>query len=353
MFYRNSISAGVVWIALSLWASLILAPPAHSRQVYLDKFLSQTVRLSHNELQALKAGEAVTVAFPSSPQNELSLFGAVRVDAPLRSYLAKDQNQLLFQADMIQNWGEFHIPPREEDIKDLTWPEEDLKDLPGCRPGRCKIKLPPGYSEQLEPLCGNGSASADYANELLRRTLIDYLNNYRRHGNAALMEYTDKRQAVSLAHEFDGILENFYPLNRYTPALNPYLKNFPDNRPSNTKDRFIWAKVLLGGKAKRPIILLYHLVTQRLPGGRGTAIAVKQLYASHYFEAALGFTLILTDPEDASRFYLLHFDRGRIDVLRDIPEFLSNGLRGETQRVLTRRLEAIQQEARGNNGIME
>jgi hypothetical protein len=346
MFYRHSISAGVVWVALSLWASLILVSPVHSRQVHLDKFLSQTVRLSHNELQALKAGEAVTVAFPSSPQNELSLFGAVRVDAPLRFYLAKDQNQLLFQADMIQNWGEFHTPPREEDIRDLTWPEEDLKDLPECRPGSCKIKLPPGYSEQLGPLCGNGSASADYANELLRRTLLNYLNSYRHHGNSVLMEYTDKRQSVSLAQEFDGILENFYPLNRFTPALNTYLKNFPNNPPSRTKDRFIWAKVLLGGKAKRPVILLYHLVTHRLPEGYGTAIALKQLYASHYFDAALGLTLILTDPEDASRFYLLHFDRGRIDVLREIPEFLSNGLRGETQRVLARRLEAIQKEAK-------
>jgi hypothetical protein len=270
----------------------------------------------------------------------------VRVDAPLRFYLAKDQNPLLFDTDMIQSWGEFHASPREEDIKDLTWPAEDLKDLPECRPGSCKIKLPPGYSEQLGPFCGNGSAFADRANEVLRRTLIDYLNSYRSHGNAALMEYRDKRQAVSLAQEFEGILENFYPFNRYTPALNTYLKNFPHNRPSNAKDRFIWAKVLLGGKAKRPIIFLYHLVTHRLPGGNGTAIALKQLYASHYFDAALGLTLILTDPDNASRFYLLHFDRGRIDVLREIPEFLSNGLRGETQKVLARRLEAIKQEAK-------
>jgi hypothetical protein len=346
MFYRHSISAEVVWVFLSLLACLILTPPAHSRQVHLDTFLRQTVRLSHHELQALKAGEAVTLVFPSSPQNELSLFGAVRVDAPLRFYLAEDRNQLLFHGDMIQSWGEFQASPEEEDLKDLTWPEEDLDDLPECRPGSCKIKLPPGYREQLESFCGNGSASADCANALLRRTLIDYLNSYRRHGNGALMEYRDKQQAVSLAQEFDGILENFYPFNRHTPALNTYLKKFPHNRPSNTKDRFIWAKVLLGGKAKRPTIFLYHLVTHRLPGGHGTAIALKQLYASHYFDAALGLTLILTDPEDASRFYLLHFDRGRIDVLREIPEFLSNGLRGETQKVLARRLEAIQAEAK-------
>ena len=353
MFYRHTISAGMVCFVLGLWASVILASPVHSRQVQLGKFLSQTVRLSENEVQALKAGEAVTMEFPSSPQNELFLFGAVRVDAPVHFYLASDRNQLFFDTDMVQAWGEFQASPREEDIKDLTWPAEDLEDLPQCQPGRCKVKLPAGYMEQLGPFSGNGSAFADRANSALRRTLIDYLNSYRRHGNAALMEYTDKRQVVSLADEFDGILKNFSPFNRYTPALHSYLKNFPHNRPSNTKDRFMWAKVLLGGKAKRPIIFLYHLVTYQLPGGNGTAIAVKQLYASHYYDAALGLTLILTDPENASRFYLLHFDRGRIDVLREIPEFLSNGLRGETRRVLARRLEAIQREAKGNNGILE
>ncbi|MEJ2726730.1 MAG: hypothetical protein P8175_19260 [Deltaproteobacteria bacterium] len=347
MFFRHNISAGVVlWVALAFWAWLVFVPPSYSREVQLGEFLSRTVRLSQDDLQALKAGEAVTMEFPCSPQNELFLFGAVRVDAPVCSYLTGDRNALFFDPHMVQASGDFHLSPREEDIKDLAWPAEDLEDLPQCRPGSCKIKLPPGYIEQLAPFSGNGSAFQDHANPVLRRTLIDYLNSYRRLGNATLMEYRDKPQAVSLADEFNGILENFAPFNRYIPALHTYLKNFPQNRPPDTKDRFIWAKVLLGGKARRPTIFLYHLVTYRLPEGNGTVIALKQLYASHYYEAALGLTLILTDAENPSRFYLLHFDRGRIDVLRQIPEFLSSSLRGETRRLLARRLEAIQQEAK-------
>jgi hypothetical protein len=346
MFYRYTTTVGVGLFILGLWASLMLASPTHGRQVRLFEFLSHNIRLSENEMQALKAGEAVTMELPSSPQNELFLFGAVRVDAPLSFYLAKNQNQLLFETDMVQAWGEFRVPPRENDLTELTWPEEDLEDLPSCRPGSCKIKLPAGYLDQLRPFSDDRSVFANRANALLRQALVDYLNSYRRRGNAALMEYRDKGQPVSLADEFGGILENFSRFNRYTPELQAYLRDFPNNRPFNTEDRFIWAKVLLGSQAKRPTIFLYHLVTYRLPGGNDTAIAVKQLYASHYYEAALGLTLIVADPENASRFYLLHFDRGRIDVLRDIPGLLSNGLRGETRKVLARRLEAIKQEAK-------
>lgn len=347
MLFRHMITAGVVFFALCLGGPMMLASTADARQIQVFEFLSQTVHLSEDELEALKAGEAVSLELPSSPKNELFLFGAIRIDTPLGFYLARHQNPLPFEKGMVQSWGEFHVPPRNEDLKDLTWPAEDLEDLPWCRQGNCKIKLPAGYIERLQSVNGDKSLFAERANALLRRTLIDYLSSYLQHGNTALMEYRDKQQAISLADEFDGILKNSSHLNPYTHDLQIYLKDFPENRPSKTEDRFIWAKVLLGGKAKRPIIFLYHLIMYRLPGGNGTAIAMKQLYASHYYEAALDFTLPVPDPENPSRFYLLQFDRERIDVLREIPGFLSNGLRGETSRLLARRLEEMKKEANG------
>ena len=160
------------------------------------------------------------------------------------------------------------------------------------------------------------------------------------------MEYSDKQQPVSIAEEFDDILENFAPLRLYAPDLQTYLKNYPSGRPSTAQNRFIWAKVLLGGKAKRPIIFLYHLISYRMPEGNDTAVVLKQIYASHYYEAALGFTLMMADPENRSRFYLLHFDRGRIDILRDIPAFLCYGFRGDTRVILARRLEEIRKQTK-------
>jgi hypothetical protein len=349
MLYRRRIAIVVISVALASWASVMFVKEVHGRHVGLFEFLIRSVRLCEDDLRALKAGDAVAIEVPSSPGNELSLFGAVRVDAPLRSYLAREGNPLFFETEMVQAWGQFHDPPTEEDLKDLTWPAEDLEALPECLPGNSKIKLPPGYLEQLQPFIGDKTLLADRANVLLRRTLIDYLNSYRRHGNAALMEYSDKREPVSIAAEFDGILENFSPLNLYTADLQTYLKDYPNNRPPNTQSRFIWAKVLLGGKAKRPIIFLYHLVTYAMPGGNNTAVALKQIYASHYFDAALGLSVMVADPENESRFYLLHFDRGRIDVLRHIPAFLSNGFRGDTRTILARRLEEISEETKRRN----
>jgi hypothetical protein len=344
MLYRRTIAMVTLLVAVALWASLVFVKAVHGRHVGLFEFLTRSVHLCEDDLQALKSGEAVAMEVPSSPQNELFLFGAVRVDRPLHFYLAEHRNPLFFETEMVQAWGEFHDSPSEQDLKDLTWPVEDLEALNECRPGSCKIKLPPGYLDQLQPFVGDKTLFVDRANALLRRTLIDYLNTYRNHGNAALMEYRDKRQPVSIAREFDGILENFSRFNLYTPGLQTYLKDYPNNRPSNTENRFIWAKVLLGGRAKRPIIFLYHLIAYQLPGGNDTAIALKQIYASHYYEAALGLTLMVADPENGSGFFLLHFDRGRIDVLRHIPGFLSKGFRGDTLNLLTRRLEAIREE---------
>jgi hypothetical protein len=346
MLHRRTIAMFALFVALGLCASTMFTKEVYGRYIGLFEFLARTVRLCDGDLQALKAGEAVATEVPSSPKNELSLFGAVRVDKPLHAYLAETRNPLFFETEMVQAWGQFSDPPGEQDLKDLTWPEQDLEALPECRTGNCKIKLPPGYLDQLQPWIGDKTLFADRANALLRRSLIDYLNRYRDYGNAALMEYTDKRQQVSIAEEFAGILENFSPLNLYTPDLQTYLKDYPSNRPANAQSRFIWAKVLLGGQAKRPIIFLYHLITYQTPGSDDTAVVLKQIYASHYYEAALGLTLMVADPENSSRFYLLHFDRERIDVLRNIPAFLCYGFRGDTRIILTRRLEAIREETK-------
>jgi hypothetical protein len=346
MFYRHKIALVALSIALVLWSSMILLKAAHGGYIGILEFIARGVHLCEKDLEALKTGEAVATEVPSSPQNELALFGAVRIDTPLRSYLAETRNPLFFETEMVQAWGRFSDSPGEEDLKELTWPEEDLEALPECRTGNCKIKLPPGYLDQMQPFIGDKTLFPDRANALLRRTLVAYLNLYRDRGNAALMEYQDKQQTVSIADEFGGILENFSPLNLYTPNLQTYLKDYPGNRPSSAQDRFIWAKVLLGGKAKRPIIFLYHLITYRMPRGDDTAIVLKQIYASHYYEAALGFTFMVADPENSSRFYLLHFDRGRIDALRHIPAFLSDGFRGDTRLILSRRLEAIREETK-------
>ena len=187
MFRRNTFTLCAVWVALGLWVLLMPSTRAHARPIRLLEFLSRTAPLSGNELQALMAGRAVTREFPSSPNNELSLFGGVRVDVPLNAYLAGQHNPLPFGKQTVQAWGWFHVPPEEEDLRDLSWPAQDLEDLPGCRSGSSRIKLPPGYMEQLQRIKHDQPAFADRANALLRRCLRDYIDSYRRRGNAALM----------------------------------------------------------------------------------------------------------------------------------------------------------------------
>lgn len=76
----------------------------------------------------------------------------------------------------------------------------------------------------------------------------------------------------------------FFP--QYLPELNRYLLEFPHFKPAGTEDFFYWEKVNFGMK---PTIRINHgLVYQSLDAGQRTyVLAIKQLYATHYFQTAI------------------------------------------------------------------
>ena len=68
-------------------------------------------------------------------------------------------------------------------------------------------------------------------------------------------------------------------------------------------------------------------VFYRPEGDVAEVVISKLLYATHYFEAGLGLTLMIDDPEGNNEgFYLIYINRSRIDRLRKIPGFLAGKL---------------------------
>ncbi len=67
-------------------------------------------------------------------------------------------------------------------------------------------------------------------------------------------------------------------------------------QPANTQEMFYWANEKFGLK---PTLRVVHAITRRArsPNEPAYSIAEKQLYASHYFQAALNLTFLVRDAK--------------------------------------------------------
>jgi hypothetical protein len=111
-----------------------------------------------------------------------------------------------------------------------------------------------------------------------------------------------------------------------------YLEEYPRSQPSGAEDFFYWSTVDFGLK---PTVRVNHVIIHPLaarPSGVSHVIAIKQLYASHYFQTTLELRFLVDDARRADRpgFYLVSITRSRIDG--------TGGLKGSLLRsVISRR----------------
>ena len=89
------------------------------------------------------------------------------------------------------------------------------------------------------------------------------------------------------------------------PELRQYLLDYPNASLANAESFFYWEKVEFGLK---PTIRMNHAVIyrSRAEGRDFGAVAIKQLYATHYFHTALDLSVCVDDATAGkARFYLL------------------------------------------------
>jgi len=147
--------------------------------------------------------------------------------------------------------------------------------------------------------------SANQVNRLAQRMALEALQRYIQGGNTALGTYRDKHHPAVVAETFSSLLSRSKALPAYLPELERYLLEYPEAKSENIQSEFYWEKVNFGLK---PTLRIVQAIVYR--GPRSTdpayAVAVKQLYASHYFETALDLTVCVSDQENPDRgFYVI------------------------------------------------
>ena len=264
--------------------------------------------LTSQQIAAIDAGRPVAKVLPWGGPSEVYVFGAVHVEGSPDTYLeaARDVGRLSGTPG-YQGIGEIREDATAADLSALAFAPDDVKALKNCREGSCDVQLPTsGIQRFRDGVDWSRPDAADQANALARPGVLQLVQAYRRGGNEALGEYRDKQHPARPADQFQTMIGRASALPDVLPELHRYLLEYPNAELAGADSYFYWEKVSFGLK---PTIRVNHAVIYRgrSEGRNFGAVAIKQLYATHYFHTALDISVCVDDGATVAPngFYLL------------------------------------------------
>jgi len=303
---RTRVEFALAFVSLLLLRGVGLGASDQGVEPY--KFFREYIGLNADQIAAIRRGKAVAKVLDSRIPDEVFVFGSVYIEATPESYLklASDIDALRKLPSFLAI-RKFSDPPQLSDLDGFTVEQEDVKQLKNCKPGHCEVQLPSESMEEFQKAV-NWSApdAADQVNRVARRMALEALVRYIQGGNVALGTYRDKNHAAEVAETFRSLLSRSKALPAYLPDLDHYLLDYPAVKLDNIESQFYWEKVNFGLKPTLRIVqaIVYHGTRPTEPA---YAVAVKQLYSSHYFQAALDLTVCVraTDSPGQRGFYMI------------------------------------------------
>ena len=307
-------------VGFGVRAIVLIAAVASTAQAaaFVDDLLRRKMRFSAADLRSLDAGAAVVKSLETPVRQELAHFGVVYIQAPQQRFIERFRDIERFESGPgIPQIGRFSVVPQLQDLASLTLPVEDVQALRTCRPGDCDMKLPAAAMSRFRNQVNWSSPDAARdANAIARDMILELVRRYQANGNDALGHYDDDGDPLSVAEQFRALLPSGDLLPAPVPALIAYLENYPRSRPAGAEDFFYWSVVDFGLK---PTIRANHVTIYPLSGSSSAnvayVIAIKQLYASHYFHSTLELRFLVGDDRRPGRqgFYLVSITRSRND----------------------------------------
>ncbi len=294
--------------------ALLLSPvigsgiPPTGKSAEPGKFFHEFIGLNDDQIREIREGKALAKILDSPTADQVFVFGSVYINSTPQRYLefASDLDALRKLPSYIA-LRKFSDPPQLSDLSDFTLDEQDFKQLKNCKPSHCEVQLPTEAMEGFQRSVNWSAPDAnDQANRLAQQMALQALLNYEQGGNSALGTYRDKDHPAVVAETFATLLSRSKALPVYLPELHEYLLNYPKADSGNIQSEFYWEKVNFG--LKPTLRVVQAIVYQgKSPERPAYAVAVKQLYASHYFESALDLTVCVKDDEHPLHpgFYLI------------------------------------------------
>jgi hypothetical protein len=282
-------------------------------------FLRDAGGFSRADLAQLERGEPVARVLDTD-RREVAVVGAIRIDASVDRVLGHYRDvSLLGRSSVVEQVGTFSATPDPVDLQNWTLEPYDLETIRECQPGACGIRLSGAdmarFSREVN---WNAAAWRTAAGITWRRILADYAAGYLANGRGALSEYQNKEVPLSVAHELDLLLEQSGLFTSGAPRFMQYVRDFPSGNPGGTDHLLYWTKDDFG---VRPVFSITHLLLYKAPATQRplqplAMVAAKQIYATHYFDAGLGLSVVYAHPSKG--LYLVAMNRARTRSLTSL-----------------------------------
>lgn len=328
----------VVRLLMILGAVAALGVPSEvGAQDLLRRLLVGIVGVSDDDVGDLRSGEIVSVVMDGSGSREMATFGGYVVDGDSERVERPLQGLSVLLVGTITDAGALGTPPTSADVRGLTLGSDDLEAARRCEPGRCDIKVSTnGLARLRTDIQWGRDDELEQLNALARAMVVEYATAYLAGGDDALAVYHDKDDPQPIVDGLLTLIDESAALEWLSPGVHEYLRSFPQGRPEGASDYLYWAIEDFG---LRPVTTLNHATVHRVVDPlEATAITMKQLYATHYFQAALRFVALIEDPEpSADRTYVLQFARYLFDD--DLGWLIRRRLRGHLRDHLRASLE--------------
>ena len=303
MLTRNHYLLCTLLVFVGATTALAQASMAEFQQVLREK-----AAFEEPDLAALQLHQPVVRLAPTSDKREVAVTGLVNINASAEDFLRSYRDSMMRKSNAaILEIGSFGPEPALADLEGLTLETADIDDLKECIAGDCQIKLSAPMIERFRREID--WAAPDYqlkVTNLFKEMLVAYIKDYRTRGEAALIEYSDKRERLSLATQ-----------QRALSSATGYVNSFLTKTKSDLQlieEALVWSKIEFGLK---PVISVNHISIYKRNSDVGPQVLVasNQIYANHYFNAFLALTAFVNVPGATNGSYLVYENRSRADGL--------------------------------------
>lgn len=301
-----------------------------------QKLLREKAAFDEADLAALQTNQPVVRLSPVADKREVAVSGVVNVRAGADDFLKSYRDGMTRKNNAaILEIGSFGKEPALADLESLTIDPGDIEDLKACAVGDCQIKLSATMIERFRKEIDWESPNPNVAvTNLFKQMLLDYVRDYGTRGDAALIEYNDKRDEVNLANE-----------QRALASAAGYINSFLADPKSDLQlvdDAIVWSKIRFGLK---PVFAINHIRIYKRDRevGPQVLVASKQIYANHYFNASHALTAFVSVPNQGA--YLVYENRSIADGLEGPFRKIK---RGVVEKKAVEGLRAILDQSRSN-----
>jgi hypothetical protein len=280
----------------------------------LISYLRDSVGLDAGQIAAAEHGSAVVKLLPTRLSRDVTVFGMVAVHTTRDAYVARLGDTERAIAFRSQRFGNISDPIAPTNLNDVSIGASEYRDLKSCRPDDCDFKLPAwSMREFANNVDWDSPRARTQVDSMLRLDLQRFVTEYRTGGNAAMVRYDDTH-GVSGGEAFAALLGQSSYLREYAPEFRDYLSAYPARRPDGTREVTYWTEAQI--PHLRPTLMVDQMVLYT-PASGPPLVARKQIYANHYFEAALELTGAFDAPSlpGGPGLYLVSVRRYRFDAL--------------------------------------